>query len=644
MDSQEQSPKPRRRVGSMIWYKLNQGTARFYQVLRESSWGRFMTTYRTRETGVSPRRTPSSARRGLVSAMESSALTRGFRAVFGDLLDCPTACYGVFGLLYGLFSILFTRIGAHAPTGARGFLPVSILISVLSVPLLFSWRSLAESLGYSAVARRFLVGFCGIPRDRMTHIGHQFSAVKKRIALVLAGILGVGASAASMVVAPWVVPAAILAFAVLGMVFSYPETGVVLVTLSLPLLWLDNRNLVAVVALILLTWCGYGFQLLLARRTIRFDKLDRVFLILCGMIFIMGFTGYGVNRDSIWQSVALTICLSGYFLIVNLVTNRDLLRRCLAGVAISVVVVTVLAFIRRVPVENLLWLEGSRAGDAIISGVNNAVEKLTQLWVDHSELYLVLVFSWLYAYMLHTKRLIRKFGGAIFVLLDLMLIIMTNSVSAMLCVVAVTILFLLMLGHKWLSVGLLSLPAIACGACWMQYRYPISDQLLTVLSRSRLYKSQLTESLWRMVLEHPTGIGVGDKAFGAVYPAYAAPDLQGVTDCGSAFFEILLGYGWVGLFVWGIAMIFFLQKSFSALRCATVSKDRAMLMGGMTSLLGAIIFGSVRSFITSPRVFFTIMLVIALCSAYANILFSEQDVEEARWTGREGAEDRVYRG
>jgi hypothetical protein len=70
-----------------------------------------------------------------------------------------------------------------------------------------------------------------------------------------------------------------------------------------------------------------------------------------------------------------------------------------------------------------------------------------------------------------------------------------------------------------------------------------------------------------------------------------------------------------------------------------------MILGGITSMVGALIFGSVRSFITSPRVFFTLILVIALCSAYENLIFDESDVLTARRAGTPTEEDRVlFRG
>jgi hypothetical protein len=262
-----------------------------------------------------------------------------------------------------------------------------------------------------------------------------------------------------------------------------------------------------------------------------------VVLILGGVMLITGFTGYTVSGEIVWQSVSLAICISDYFLIVNLMNTRASIPRCLVGVGLSVAVVTVLAYIRRVPVESLAWLEGSRAGDFIIAHFRDGVERLSGLWVEHSELYLVLAFPWLYAYLLHTKRLFRKIMGALFIALDLLLVFMTGSVSALFCIAGVTVLFLLLLGHKWLSAGIVALPVVGCGLYWFAYLYPVSDAIQTILSRSRLYKSQLADSLWRMAGDHPGGIGIGDEAFAAVYPSYAAPDLGAVTDSGSLFFE-----------------------------------------------------------------------------------------------------------
>ena len=363
---------------------------------------------------------------------------------------------------------------------------------------------------------------------------------------------------------------------------------------------------------------------------------------ICEKVIIIN-RGRLVTVDTVVISLLLFVCLSLYFLIVNLMTTRAYIRRCLAGVGISVLLVTLLSYLRIVPVDDMAWLTGSRAGNYIVDTVHTFIAELSGLWVEHSELFLVLVFPWLYAYLFHTRRVFRKAVGLLFIALALALILMTHSISAFICVLAVTLIFFLLMDHKWLAVGIVSLPTVVCGGLWLTYLYPVSDAVQTILSRSRLFKTQLRESLWEMVLDHPAGIGVGEDAFAAVYPQYAAPDLGAVGDSGTLLFEVLLNYGWVGLILFAIVLFLYAQKSMTCLRHTAATKDRAVILGGLTSLVGALIFGTVRSFITAPRVFFTLLLVVAICSAYENVVFDESDVLCADGVGSPVGEDRIWR-
>ena len=643
--------QPRKRKNSLLWGGLNRGTSRLYGLLAGSFLGRALTSYRQADDRLAKGRrypgrhhcTPMSpARLHVLRTVESSRLFGGLRSLFSLLLRCPTAYFGLFGLLYGLWGVLLYFV---VPLMTNAFaLPfshpvISAVIAVLSFPLTLTAKPLALSLERSAVCRLIFLRFLGIPRDRLQVEDTRAPKIGYYVACVLGMVSAVGA----MFVSPLLLPLILMGMGLLGMIFTYPETGVVLFTVMLPAVWLDKQFLMVTVALILLTWCSYAVKLLFLHRTMHFGLLDRVMLLFGILAVALDMVRGPASAEAIWQSICLSVCLSSYFLIVNLMTTREYIRRSLVGVGVSVVVVTLLSYFRNIPIDSLAWLEGSRAGDFIIAHFRDGVERLSGLWVEHSELYLVLAFPWLYAYMLHTKRLFRKIMGALFIALDLLLVFMTGSVSALFCIAGVTVLFLLLLGHKWLSAGIVALPVVGCGLYWFAYLYPVSDAIQTILSRSRLYKSQLADSLWRMVGDHPGGIGIGDEAFAAVYPSYAAPDLGAVTDSGSLFFEVLLGYGWVGLLLGLVIVFLFLQKSLSCLRCAMVTKDRAMILGGLTSILGMVVFGSVRSFITSPRVFFTVVLVVALCSSYENVLFDENDVREAEWTGSSYSEDCFFR-
>lgn len=642
-------PRPRRR--SILWDGLNRGTAWLYAVIKASLLGRIFTGYREMDRRLlggahaagRHRFVPMSpARLRVVALLERSWPFRLLRWIFHTLFTCPTAFYGMLGISYGLFSTLIYFIAPlihDSLARERGYLIASVIIAVLSLPLVMTKKTLAGTLGSSALCRLIFIRFLGIPQDHL-----QVSTYKAEpIEFYLVGYVGLLAAVVGLFLPTLAIPLTLLVIGFVGMILAFPETGVVLFTFLLPAVWLNNRFLLAAELLILLTWLSYGVKLLYLHRTMRFFLLDKVMLALGVVILLSGITGAGGLTETLRLSVSLFICLSSYFLIVNLMNTRPYIRSCLLGVALSVGVVTGLAYLRLVPADGLSWLAGSRAGDAIVESFEIAMEKLSGLWVEHSELYLVLVFPWLYAFFLHTKRLFHKIIGVLFLALNLFLIVSTHSVSSLACVVCVTILFCLLLGHRSLSVGIVSLPLLGCGVYWLTYLYPVTEALRTILSRSRLYKSQLSDSLWQMVWDHPFGIGPGESAFASVYPAYAAPDLGAVSGPGNLFFEVLLGFGWLGLLVFVAALFFFLQKSLTSLGYAVVSKDRTMILGGVTSVVGLLVFGSVRDFITSPRVFFTVLLVVALCSAYEDILFEEHDAQAVAWAEMPNGTDRLYR-
>jgi hypothetical protein len=647
----EKPERPNRKQGSLLWDGLNRGTAWLYALILHSWIGRLMTSFRKTEAAISYGRVRtrrhacapmSSGRMRLVRAVEGSHLFVLLRGIFRGFLGCPTALYGLFGLIQGLCGVAFYFILPYlypSLTPTLGDMIQSALLAGLSLPLLLTRKTLAGVLSSSRLIAFLLFSFLGIPRESLDIPRDK----RWNLLFYPMPLLGVAAAFAALWSHPLLIPLCLIGLGVQGMIFAYPETGVVLFTVTLPAVWANRSFIIIPAILILLTWLSYGVKLLFLHRTIRFGLLDRVVFILMVLMLACGCVGSGLTASSVTVTLFLVISCSAYFLVVNLITTRIYVRRCLLGVGISVGLVTALAYLRLISVDSLAWLEGSRAGDAIINGFRNGYERLSTLWVEHSELYLVLSFPWLCAYMMHTKRLFRRVMGMCFVALDAILIVMTHSISAMFCIIAVTVLFFLFLHHRWLSVGVLAVPAVGCGFMWLTYLYPITDSLKTILSRSRLYKSQLSHSLWDMVWDHPAGIGVGEEAFAAIYPAYAAPDLGAVTDSGSLLFEILLSYGWPGLIMFAALLFFFLQKGLTCLGHTAVTKDRAIILGGMASLVGVVIFGAVRSFITSPRVFFTILLMIALCSAYENIIFDEYDVTRASWESTPEEDSRLFR-
>jgi len=645
---------PRRRR-TVLWSGLERGTSALYNRVIRSWLGRLLTSYRSVENlvyrgrrveGRDRCRPVSSARLRAVDALESARVTALLHRVFSALFDAPLRCYGVFGLCCSLFGIALYFAAPYLDPGLSVswiHLLCYMAIFAVSVPLTLSPKPLRRVLGEGRIMRRCLTGGLGIPTERLARADRRVTKPRP-VWFFVSVLLAVPAAAVSYLTHPFIVPLAGVLVALVGMIFAYPEAGVILSTSMLPLIWLDRRFMLVLAVAILLTWISYIHKLLFLHRTMRMGLLDWAVLVLGAFLLISCFTGAAVTTDTVVYTGLIVLFLSDYFLIVNLMTTRAHIARCLGGVLSSVVVVTVLGYVRMIPVDALSWLEGSRAGDLLVDAFTHGMGALSGLWATHSELFLVITFPWLFAFLLHTKRLLRTFGLSLLMGANVLLVVLSHADSTLLCIVLCSCLFFLLYSHKTLAVGTLAAPALGCVCVWVDYLFPSSALLAWDWFADRTpAQDSLRQSVWRMIADHPFGIGIGSDSFAAVYPSYAPSDLTFAANAGNLYLDILLSHGWCGLLLLALVLFLFVQKSLSCIRHAASKSSRALILGGLGSVVSVLILGTVRSFSGIPRVFFTLLLAVALCSAYENILFEEHDVLTVDPAGDHTREDRMYR-
>lgn len=280
----------------------------------------------------------------------------------------------------------------------------------------------------------------------------------------------------------------------------------------------------------------------------------------------------------------------------------------------------------------------------MVEGFARGMSALSGLWASHSELYLVITFPWLYAFLLHTKRLLRTLGISLLMVANVLLVVISHADSTLLCIVICSFLFFLFYNHKALAVGVLAAPSFGCAYLWVDYLFPSSALLAwDWFANKTPAQDSVRQCVWQMIADHPFGIGIGSDSFAVVYPSYAPSGVSYATSAGNLYLDILLSHGWCGLLVLGLVLFLFVQKSLSCIRHAASKSSRALILGGLGSVMSVLLLGTVRSFSGIPRVFFTLLLAVALCSAYENILFEEHDVLTVDPAGDHTREDRMYR-
>lgn len=646
---------PRRRR-TVLWSGLERGAAALYNRVIHSWLGRLLTSYRTaedlayrgrRREGRDRCRPVSAARLRMVDALESGRVIALLHRIFSALFDAPLRCYGVFGLCYSLFGIvLYFAVPylSSTETGSLIYLLGYMAIFAVSVPLTLSPKPLRRTLGEGRIMRKCLTAGLGIPSERLADRGDQGNEKLQPEWICFSILLSIFAAVGSYFTNPFLIPLVGVLLGVVGMIFAYPEAGVILSTSMLPLIWLDRRFMTVLAVMILLTWISYIHKLLFLHRTMRMGLLDWAVLVFGVSLLVSCFTGAAVTTDTVVYTGLILLFLSDYFLIVNLMTTRAHIARCLGGVLSSVVVVTVLGYVRMIPADALTWLEGSRAGDLLADGFTRSMGALSDLWATHSELFLVLTFPWLFAFLIHTKRLLRALGLILLVTANVLLVVISHADSTLLCIVICSCLFFLLYSHKSLAIGVMGLPTLGCAYLWADHLFPSSSLLAwDWFATSTPTQDGLRESVWRMIVDHPFGIGMGADSFATVYPSYASSGVDFATNAGNLYRDILLSHGWCGLLILALALFFFVQKSLSCIRHAASKSSRALILGGLGSVTAVLLLGTVRSFAGTPRVFFTLLLAVALCSAYENILFEEHDVLTVDPAGDHTREDRMYR-
>lgn len=642
-----------------LWDGLNRGTARLYSLIARSAVGRLMTAYRPTGTALltgegrsaGQCRPLSPGRRRVVQAMEGSRIMAGMRVVWASLADCPTYLYGIFLLLYGFSGLLIHTVGPLVWSGMEGTdmgrVLLCIAVALASFPLAMTTHPLAETVGSGRIGRWFLCRLLGVPESRLDQNGRKpsgraFSALPGYILCVLA----IPAAWATVYINPLVIPLCLLGLGLLGLIVTHPESGVVLSSLCLPVMWLWDGGVWIAALVILVTWAGYVPKLLQLHRTFRMGRLEGMIAILGLLLLGGGLFCAEFTVETARQVLLCLILLSDYYLTVNLMSDRQRIRQCLAGVAVAMGAVLLIGYARLVSEDVFSFLEGSLAGSYIRQELIGMLRYLAGQWSGEHQIFLVLMCPWLAVFLMNSRRLYQGVLASVALGLDLALLALSHSVLSAVGAVVSLLAFCLLYSHRALSAGIVALPMAASGALWFTWFHPLST-LFPVAITALKAKGQHAIALWtgvlRMIGANPAGIGLGTASFSAVYPAYAEPGTVTALSAGNLYLDVLAALGWPGLAVLLALLFLFLQRSLTALHKAGRREDRTILIGGMCTVLAGLLLGVYNGISLSPALFFSLCLMGALSGSAGTVVFDEDSVLMAHTMGDSSCEDRIYR-
>ena len=616
---------------SHVLHTLFQWTGRLYTAVRQSGVGRALTAYRRLDGAVGGGRQgrfrqASRARMPVADAVRQSALIALLRGFFDLLYDLPMKLYGTFLLWYGaLGSILYFLVPLLLPSYAlnKTYLVVALVMMVISMPPLTSKSTLRQSVSRSRVAKLVFNRYFCIPANTAPIPDQTVPLGATTAAVALAFVT----SAIALFVSPylfWIIAGCLI---ICGLVFSYPETGVLMGTVLLPVAWVLPDALTLLAGILLLTWVSYGFKLIRIHRTVRYDIADMAMLLLMVLSLISCVGGLIVGTGSLMPSILLLLSLSTYFLITHLMTTRAYISRCLFSIGASAVLMTVVALLIRMPAGETDWLASFRAGKPFAEAFSSARSMAVSVGKDAYMRMAAMMMPFLYTLLLRARRLFSRAGVGLLLAVSLYLIVTVGSLGTLICVVCVTILFCLLCSHRALGVGALLLPGAVGAVGWLfAWRNPFTEKVINRLSLTRYAREIRFGEMWQKVLQSPFGRGVG-------------VDCEG----GNLVLQILMTLGWQGLVVAIAVLVLLLHKSLTAVAHTTVFADRVLVAGLFCGAVGAILRGGTYGFLTDTPALLTLILFLGLGSAFANVLFDEHDVRMVESMDDPSGADRVYR-
>ncbi len=614
---------------SVILYAFRVAAAWLYFNLAHGLFGRLFTSYEKEEellersiTGLCLGSNPGKKtlgrriRRRIAVAFEHSGVLSALGRLPNWLLGLSTRTYGVFGLVFGIYTIMMAllRLLIQDSTVSTGAFLAGSISALVSIPLMLRRIPLAQALREGALGRLIFIKLLDVHEDKLypKNISHS---PRYSIALLAGMILGV----ATYFISPLAILATIGMIIAMWLVLGLPEVGIMALLATTPFLSLFKNPTIWLSGGVALTTISYIIKFLRGKRTMRFGLVG-IFVTLFSFIILFGGIVSAGGDDSLHSALIYFVLLQGFNLTVNLFRTREDCRHALNVLTVSGVITAFYGVIQ--------YLMGGAVLDWVDTEMFAYIEGRTTSFFDNPNVlgvYLVLVFPMMLVSMLYSKGFKRKFLSVVAVIMTAVCLVLTWSRGAWLGFIAGTVVFFLIYSYKTLQV------LFACGLSLplavTLLPSGVADRLLSIgnMSDSSTYYRVFT---WRGVSNMigkvwASGVGVGPAAFEQVYPLFAHAGVEASPHAHNLWMQVMSEVGLSGLLALIIILVLFAQICLGSIGKFS-SRERMAVSAGMCGIISALVMGMADNIWYNYRVFFVFWCIMALTVAYVNAITSER--------------------
>ncbi len=547
----------------------------------------------------------------IAKSIEQSMYVNAVSRAMNFLARLSMRVIGVFLMSAGVFSVLSQVVFYLAWKGDGHLLgaAVSLLMMLCSIPMFFSKRALCTCVYESAVFGHLTRDFCGFSNRSFNLDGAPRG--KKTVAFIFGFVFGLFTCFVNPLVLLLAIAVAIGAYIVL----LHPECGYHLMLFILPFLVMLPHPSIILALLAIYTSASLIIKIIRGKRYLKFELLDIFALCFMAVMLLGGLVSYG-GTQSVKAAGIYTVLMLGYFLTVAIVNSKGELKRSVSILSLSLLLVAAYGlyqnFTGNISAE---WID-QEMFDSIEGRVVSTFENPNMLG-----LYLILLLPMLAAGFIGEKSWWKKPGLIISFAAGAVCLIYTWARGAWLGFLFAAVIFMLMWNRRTMGVllaGIFALPVlIPFLPESIVSRFSSIGNLTDTSTNYRVY-------IWRgsvnMLSDYwLTGIGVGEEAFGRIYPYYSFAGIEKAPHAHNLFLQMFIEIGVFGFALFLAFLICLFQCGFSLAKHGEDREIRLIGCGALCGTIAALVQGMTDYVWYNYRVFFIFWLVIGITAAARRI-------------------------
>ena len=561
----------------------------------------------------------NSLKRTVSKAFEDSKIITLVTRWLSYLMKRKLKEYGaLFSVMGAVGLLVYTLEGGSFYVFFRESSYIISCVGFMAVGLAFvaSKKTLTAVLYESHIMSELLFEGFGIQKDFFVY---EEQDSKVSIVPIIAGaVLG----GLSYFVNPTYYVIAIFVMLAATLIIIFPELGILAMLAVIPTATFFAHPSLMLLSLGCFTAVSFFIKLLRGKRMARFRLIDIAIMAFIVIRLTSGVFGAGGTAAFVQSLMAFGLALV-YFLAVNLIRNKEWIKRSVSVFVLFAVVSLIIGVFQMfVGGFESGWLDSSAFSDITVrisSTFNNP---------NNFAAYILLLIPFLISLLLESKSPKGMVFYGLAILMALVCMVQTWSRGAWLGLCVSIVVFFLVYSRK-------SLPYLAAGGAVSvlgisMFAPTIENRFLSIgnLSESSIsYRISAWKGIFDMLgtAGWVSGIGFGEASFSALYPAFAYSGAWAVKHAHSLYLQIITESGIPVLLLFIVVMILFVQNCFEYLYRVKNPECRNIVVAGVSSVIGFLVMGLTDYVWYNSRVYLAFWLVLAMVNANIRVGFAEHN-------------------